>query len=317
MQGPGNAHLANLFTGSGAFLNTPMGAFDALVVDEAHRLTQKSGFYGNQGDHQIKEIINAAKCAIFFIDEDQRVTLADIGSKNAIREFAVARGARVEEFELHSQFRCAGSDGYLAWLDDVLGIRETANQTLEGVPYDLRVFDDPAELHAAIAEKNANNKARVVAGYCWQWKSKRDPAADDIVIGDYRRQWNLDEEGSLWLVSPSSIDQVGCIHTCQGLELDYIGVIIGPDMVCDDGKLVTVPRARARHDKTMKGFVAMSKIDPAGAFAAADRIIRNTYRTLMTRGMRGCFVYTADKRLREYLRAHAEFGAGEMRRQRS
>lgn len=125
----------------------------------------------------------------------------------------------------------------------------------------------------------------------------------DIVIEDYERQWNLDQDGSLWIVAPESVRQVGCIHTCQGLEVDYVGVIIGPDLVIDEGTLKTVPRARDRHDKTMKGFVKMAKENPEGATRLADLIIKNTYRTLMTRGMKGCYVYATDATLREYLRS--------------
>lgn len=302
IQTPENAHLVNLFGGSGSFTETERDAFDVLVVDEAHRLTEKSGFYGNLGTHQVKELIESAKCSIFFIDEDQRVTLKDVGSKAVIREFAAARGAEVEEYSLASQFRCAGSNGYLAWLDDVLQIRPTANKALDGISFDFQVFDDPAALHAAIEAKNGNNRARVVAGYCWPWNSRKDPKQNDVVIGDYERQWNLDQDGSLWIVAPDSVLQVGCIHTCQGLEVDYVGVIIGPDLVMDSDTLKSVPRARDRHDKTMKGFVKMSKERPAETARQADMIIKNTYRTLMTRGMKGCYVYATDAKLAEYLR---------------
>lgn len=307
IQTPDNAHLVNLFGGSGSFTETETDAFDVLVVDEAHRLTEKSGFYGNLGTHQVKELIDAAKCSIFFIDEDQRVTLKDVGSKAVIREFAAARGAVVEEYSLTSQFRCAGSDGYLAWVDDVLQIRPTANQTLDDIPFDFQVFDNPEAMHAAIKAKNGNNRARVVAGYCWPWNSKKNPKQMDVVIGDYERQWNLDQDGSLWIVTDGSVDQVGCIHTCQGLEVDYVGVIIGPDFVMDGDSLKSVPKARDRHDKTMKGFVKMSKETPDEAARQADMIIKNTYRTLMTRGMKGCYVYATDPQLAKHLSRRAHF----------
>lgn len=304
-----NAHLVNLFGGSGSFTETVQDAFDVLVVDEAHRLTEKSGFYGNLGTHQVKELIEAAKCSIFFIDEDQRVTLKDVGSKEIIRKFAAERNAEVEEYSLTSQFRCAGSDGYLAWVDHTLQIRTTANPSLADIPFDFQVFDDPSDLHKAIETKNANNRARVVAGYCWPWNSKKNPKLMDVVIGDYERQWNLDQDGSLWIVAPNSVAQVGCIHTCQGLEVDYVGVIIGPDLTIMGDTLVAVPRARDRHDKTMKGFVKMTKEQPAEAARLADSIIKNTYRTLMTRGMKGCYVYATDAKLRAYLREHSAIPA--------
>ncbi|MDH0747966.1 DUF2075 domain-containing protein [Pseudomonas sp. GD03842] len=294
------SHFSNFFSGSGAFIDTEPNTFDALIVDEAHRLNEKSGLYGNLGENQIKELIESAKCSIFFIDEDQRVTLSDIGSKQAIRAFANAKGAVVEEHVLSSQFRCSGSDGYLAWLDDTLGIRSTANPTLETQEYEFKVFDLPQAMHDAINEKNHGNKARVVAGYCWPWLSKKDPTAADIVIGEYKRQWNLDQDGSLWIIAENSIEQVGCIHTCQGLEVDYIGVIIGPDLVVRDGQVVTSPDERDKHDKSIRGWKKIMKEQPALAKSETDLIIKNTYRTLMTRGMKGCYLYCTDKETAQY-----------------
>lgn len=294
------SHFSNFFSGSGAFIDTEPNTFDALIVDEAHRLNEKSGLYGNLGENQIKELIDSAKCSIFFIDEDQRVTLSDIGSKQAIRAFAKAKGAVVEEHVLSSQFRCSGSDGYLAWLDDTLGIRSTANPTLETQEYEFKVFDSPQAMHDAINEKNHGNRARVVAGYCWPWLSKKAPTAADIVIGDYKRQWNLDQDGSLWIIAENSIEQVGCIHTCQGLEVDYIGVIIGPDLVVRDGQVVTSPDERDKHDKSIRGWKKMMKEQPALAKSETDLIIKNTYRTLMTRGMKGCYLYCTDKETAQY-----------------
>ncbi|WGT30861.1 DUF2075 domain-containing protein [Pseudomonas marginalis] len=295
------SHFSNFFSGSGAFIETESNTYDALIVDEAHRLNEKSGLYGNLGENQIKELIESAKCSIFFIDEDQRVTLNDIGSKQAIRAFAKAKGATVEEYILSSQFRCSGSDGYLAWLDDVLGIHATANPLLDTSEYEFKVFDSPQAMHAAIEQKNHGNKARVVAGYCWPWLSKKDSKAADIVIGDdYARQWNLDQDGSLWIIAENSIEQVGCIHTCQGLEVDYIGVIIGPDLVVRDGQVVTSPHKRDKHDKSIRGWKKLMKAQPALAQQETDLIIKNTYRTLMTRGMKGCYLYCTDQETAQY-----------------
>lgn len=293
--------FSSLFSGSGAYTDIKPDFYDALIIDEAHRLNEKSGFYGNEGENQIKELIGSAKCSVFFIDEDQRVTLKDIGSKQAIREFAEARGATVEEYTLSSQFRCSGSDGYLAWLDDVLGIRKTANPILDASEYEFKVFDSPQAMHEAIEQKNHGNKARVVAGYCWPWSSKKDPKAKDIEIGEhYARQWNLDQDGSLWIIADKSVDQVGCIHTCQGLEVDYIGVIIGPDLIVRDGKVVTSPKARDKYDKTIRGWKRLMKEQPDFAQQETDLIIKNTYRTLMTRGMKGCYLYCTDPETAQY-----------------
>ncbi|HEX6916326.1 MAG TPA: DUF2075 domain-containing protein [Chitinophagaceae bacterium] len=294
--------FSNMFKGSGAYLNTPPNTLDCLVVDEAHRLNEKSGLYANNGENQIKEIINAAKCSVFFIDEDQRIHLNDIGEKREIRKWASKLGATVHEMELASQFRCNGSDGYLAWLDHVLQIRQTANETLEGIDYDFRVFDSPAALRDAIVGKNrVNNKARLVAGYCWDWASKKNPEAYDIVLGDdFKMRWNLTTDGSLWLIAPNSVNEIGCIHTCQGLEVDYAGVIVGDDLVVRDGLVVTNPAKRSRMDASIKGYRKLLEKNYDLGKRTLEMIIKNTYRTLMTRGMKGCYVYFTDKETEEF-----------------
>ena len=224
------SRITNLFTGSGAVLRNPLDAFDTLIVDEAHRLTEKSGMFKNLGENQIKELIDSSKFSVFFIDENQRVTLNDIGRKEEIRRWARASKATVTEMALESQFRCNGSDGYLAWVDNTLGIRPTANPTMAGIDYDFAVCSSPNELRDRIVEKNKlRNKARLVAGYCWDWASKKDVNKKDIVFpeADFRARWNLTTDGSLWILMPESVSEIGCIHTCQGLELDYVGVLLG------------------------------------------------------------------------------------------
>lgn len=308
--------ISNLFSGSGAFINDAPDTYDTLIVDEAHRLNEKSGLYRNLGDNQVRELIRAARCTVFFVDDDQRVTIHDIGHTEELRRRAAELGAEVTELELASQFRCNGSDGYLAWLDDVLGIRETANTVLDTSEYDFRVFDDPAEMHALIELKNrANNRSRMVAGYCWKWPSKKDPQAWDIELDQfgYRRRWNLDKDGSLWIVTPGSVEQVGCIHTCQGLELDYVGVIIGPDLVFRDDQIVTDASKRASSDQSVKGLKKMFESDPDGARKLADIVVKNTYRTLMTRGMKGCYVYCVDAALAEHMRSRIRASASDAR----
>ncbi len=297
--------IRNLFKGSGAFMDVKENMFDSLIVDEAHRLNEHSGLFGNLGENQIKEIINAAKFSVFFIDEDQRVTLKDIGEKEEIRNWAKKHHAKVHELDLSSQFRCNGSDGYLAWLDDILQIRETANGNISELEYDFKIFSSPSELRDVIFEKNKiNNKARLVAGYCWNWISKKSPDAYDISMPEYgfNMKWNLATDGSLWIVNPNSVKEVGCIHTCQGLEVDYIGVIVGPDMVIRNGKIVTNPAQRARSDASTKTYKRLYEKEPVMGPAFVDRIIKNTYRTLMTRGMKGCYLYFTDKETEAYFR---------------
>lgn len=302
------SRISNLFRGSGAFTSCEPGLFDVLIVDEAHRLNEKSGLYQNLGENQIKEIITASNLTVFFVDEDQRVTLKDIGEVGEIRRWAGACGAATFELALESQFRCNGSDGYLAWLDHALQIRETAHPDLSGIDYDFRVFDSPSALRDAIFERNrATSQARLVAGYCWPWKSKRDPSAMDIVFPgtDFAMQWNLTSDGSLWIVKPDSVAEVGCVHTCQGLDLQYVGVIVGEDFVIRDGCAVVDVGRRAKADRTVHGYQALLRRDPEEARRRAEMIVKNTYRTLMTRGLKGCFVYCVDEETNAYFRSFA------------
>lgn len=297
--------INNLFQSSGSFTNTESNLFDALIVDEAHRLNEKSGMFRNQGENQIKELISASKTSVFFIDEDQRVHIHDIGEKDEIRKWAKRAGAKVIETELSSQFRCNGSDGYMAWLDHSLQIRETANTTLEGINFDFQIFSSPNEVFEIIKKKNEeNNKSRMVAGYCWDWNSKKHPDQMDIVIPEhsFAKQWNLANDGMLWLIKEDSVNEIGCIHTCQGLELDYVGVIIGPDLVIRDGKVVTDAYKRSSNDRSIFGLKKMMKENPEEAHELAKTIIKNTYRTLMSRGMKGCYVYCNDIETEEYFR---------------
>ncbi len=299
------AEISHLFSGSGSFTEIPSESFDTLIVDEAHRLKMKSGMFKNLGENQVKEIINSARTSVFFIDEAQKVTWSDVGGISMIEEQAAFAGAIVERLELTSQFRCSGSDDYIAWLDEILGIRADTANYFSLDKFDFQIFDNPEDMHQSIKEKNkANNKSRVVAGYCWDWISKNKPKLRDISIEEfgYKATWNLTSDGSEWIISPKSVEEVGCIHTCQGLEVDYIGVIVGRDLIVREGTLTTDPSARAKTDKSLAGYKKEFKEDPVSANLKADEIIRNTYRTLMSRGMKGCFVYFVDPETARYFK---------------
>lgn len=299
------SEITNFFTGSGSFINTMPNIFDALIVDEAHRLNAKSGMFKNLGENQIKEIMHSSKFSIFFIDENQKVAIHDIGEIDEIKKLAIEQNAEVTELELNSQFRCNGSDGYLSWLDYILQIRETANTSLDVKEYDFKVFDNPSDLRDTIFEKNLiNNKARLVAGYCWSWKSKKDFNAKDIVFPefDFAMKWNLTEDGMKWLIQPESVNEIGCIHTCQGLEVDYIGIIIGEDLIVRNGIVKVDPSKRDSNDSTIRGYKSMMKTNQDFTKELMRNIIKNTYRTLMTRGMKGCYIYCVDKETNEYFK---------------
>jgi len=294
------SRIDKMFCSTGNYWDADKNIVDVLIVDEAHRMTEKGGLFNNLGENQVKEAINSSKFSIFFIDENQQVTIRDIGTKGIIEYYAHKLNATVHSAKLESQFRCNGSNGYLAWIDEVLQIRDTANDTLEGINFDFRVIDDPTYLYQLILEQNkVNNKSRLVAGYCWNWVSSKYPDLNDINIGNFSAKWNLKSDGQSWLIKENSVKQIGCIHTCQGLELDYIGVIIGPDLIVRNGKIITDSSKRAKTDQSLKGLKKFKNEDQK---IIADKIIKNTYRTLLTRGMKGCYIYCTDKETQEYFR---------------
>lgn len=302
----------NMFKGSGCYTDTENNLIQTLLVDEAHRLNEKSGIFHNKGVNQIKEIIHSAICSVFFIDESQRVTMSDIGSVDEIRRWSEAEGSEVTEMQLVSQFRCNGSDGYIAFIDDLLQIRDTANFTMDSPDYDIRVFDTPEEVRQLIIEKNKlANRARILAGYCWEWPTseRKNTNYHDIQIGDFGISWNL-QNGQAFAISPDSVNEAGCIHTTQGLEFDYVGVIIGDDMRYESGKVITDFTRRASTDQSIKGLKKLAKSSPEEAKVRADEIIKNTYRTLMTRGMKGCYIYCTNAGMRDYIRKRIEAAQG-------
>lgn len=295
-------YIKNLFKGSGSFIDIKENELDVVLVDEAHRLMMKSGMFKNLGENQTKEIINASKVSVFFIDEKQRVTIDDVGSIREIKKNAELYGAKIKQLKLSSQFRCNGSDSYLNWIDDTLEIDNKNLYDGFEFDYDIQIKNSPEEIFEIIKEKNkTNNKSRMLAGYCWNWKSKKDLSAYDIEIGDFKMKWNL-SSSKTWAIDEKSVNQVGCIHTAQGLEFDYIGLIIGDDLRYENGKIVTDFTKRAKTDQSLKGIKKMYKESPENALEIADEIIKNTYKTLMTRAMKGCYIYCTDKGLSKYLK---------------
>lgn len=292
------ADIGQLFRSPFGLSRVPVNAYDCLIVDEAHRLIKK--MYGDwSGENQVKECISASLLTIFMLDEDQAVTTKDIGSVQEIVKWCKELGSDIimrEETKLISQFRCNGSDAYIQFIDNLLQRNEeTISVPITELNYDFRIFDDASEMREALREKNADNKARMVAGYCYDWNVKNRRGDIDIsLLGGFQAKWNL-ENDKIWAINPKSFEEVGCIHTAQGLEFDYVGVLIGKDLKYEKGRVVTDKNAISRDDKS------------SGIRSASDdvarKLILNTYKTLLTRGQKGCFVYCEDEGLREYLKA--------------
>lgn len=275
----------------------PNNGIDVGIFDEAHRMQKAPYMY--KGNDMLEDAIKASRVSVFFVDEDQRITVNDCYNIEYIKEYALKLGAIIdtpEPFELTSQFRCNGSDGYISFINDLLNIANTANKTFDLSNFEMKVFDDPNLLRDELRIKNsANNKSRMVAGYCYDWNVKNNRGEWDIILpNDFKAKWNL-EGDDVWAINPKSFEEVGCIHTCQGMEFDYVGVIIGKDLIYKNEKVVTNKFAISKDDKT-------SKIRNCQNEELADRLIKNTYKVLLTRGQKGCYIYCEDKALSEYIK---------------
>ncbi len=283
--------------------------YQVLIIDEAHRLKNSAHMY--KGKNMVEDMVRASNISVFFIDETQRVQWNDNGSIAEIRKAAEKFGATCHTtFKLSAQFRCNGSEAYLNWLDDVLQIRETANFDSWGnLQYEFRVFDDASELYEALNSRNNENKARLVAGYSWEWPTEgrgRGTTAAHVKADGLALPWNFDTGN--WATATDGITQVGCVHTSQGLEFDWLGVLIGNDLIMRDGKVTGDPERRAKTDASLKGWKKDFKSAAGnlqlqqGVRDRVDSIIKSTYKVLLSRGRRGCFVWCADLNLRDHFK---------------
>ena len=293
--------IQQLFRSPFALSRLKENTYDCLIVDEAHRLVRQM-YRDYTGVNQVKECIAASLLTIFMLDEDQAITVHDIGSVEEVMKWSnqlgVDRVVSGSETKLVSQFRCNGSDAFIQFIDRLLQKNEeTIPVSIDDMDYDFKVFDSPVELRNALREKNrVNNKARMVAGYCYPWNVKNRRGPWDIVLPEgFQAKWNLPDDET-WAINPESFEEVGCIHTAQGLEFDYVGVLIGKDLLYDtvSGRVIT-DKSKIHPDDRSSGI----RTAPDDF---ANRLILNTYKTLLTRGQKGCYVYCEDENLRKYFK---------------
>ena len=289
-----------LFRSSGSYTEAGEKSINTLIVDEAHCLTEKSGLFNNYGVNQIMEIIKSSKNSVFFIDELQQVHLNDIGTIDNIKKIANNLNYKITELSLDYQFRCNGSDEYLSFVDYILGLNDKLPSN--SINYDFKIIDSPNELFEIIKKKNEINPSRLVAGYCWNWNKKEmnNTNYHDIKIGDFEISWNLGQNQTFAI--DDSINEAGCVHSVQGLEFDYVGVIIGKDVKYKDNHVITDYNAHGSADPSFKGIKKMFKSSECEAKIIADKLIKNAYRVLLTRGAKGCYIYCQDEEYREFIK---------------
>lgn len=307
-----NAKL--LFTNLNQFIPSRVdeNSIDVLIIDEAHRIGKTSNHqYTKSIDRtdlqQVETLIRASKTSIFFIDDKQVIRNAEIGSSELIKDYAKKYNCSIEEVELVSQFRCNGSDNYLDWIESTLGHNDEKRIHSSEDNYDFKIFNSPQELYNTLVEKNNGTSitARLVAGFCWEWSKKPDSNGDlvkDVKIGDFALPWETHGDITKppigyvkwyeWAYLPEGIKQVGCIYTAQGFEFDYIGVIIGKDLKYDSENDCLIGDITQTKDPTLK----KGKDN-------FNEYVKNIYRVLMTRGMKGCYIYCVDDEVKKYFQS--------------
>jgi DUF2075 family protein len=296
-----------------SYLGAEQNVVDVLICDEAHRIRENSStrFRKGTGEPQVDELIDAGKVSVFFVDDHQVVRPGEIGSSSHIREHAERADCQILEYQLEAQFRCAGSDGFVRWVENTLGIARTANALWEGSEgFEFKIVESPLRLEDMIREKAAaGSSARMTAGFCWKWSKPLPDGSlvDDVVLGGYRRPWNaMSSAGrlargipreSLWATDPRGIEQVGCIYTAQGFEFDYAGVIFGNDLRYDFDRGEWVGHPECSYDTVVK------KGGPRFL-----PLVKNTYRVLLSRGLKGCYVYFMDRDTERFMRSRIQGG---------
>lgn len=304
-----------LFKYFNSFQEAEPEEFDVLVLDEAHRIREFSWNWRTPKrlrteTTQLEELLRAAKIAVFFIDDMQVVRPGEVGSSELIRRSAAGLGIDVVEFALEAQFRCNGSEAFVAWLENTLEIRRTANVIWDSRDaFEFVVVDSPQELEAWVRARSKRGTARLSAGFCWPWSNPRPDGSlvDDVAIDGWSMPWNAKPDApklaagvpkaSFWATDPAGLGQVGCIYTAQGFEYDYAGVVFGRDLVYQPGVGWVGQRAHSQD-----GIVKRN----AKTDAEFTALVKNAYRVLLTRGLKGCAVYFEDGATRDFVRSRIE-----------
>jgi hypothetical protein len=291
------------------FMDAEPNDLDVLILDEAHRIREtsvdrytKAEF--RTGRRQVDELIAAARVPVFLLDEHQVVKPGELGTVAEIEMYAADLGLPVHRIELDAQFRCGGSEEFVQWVLRLLGLTEGGPTDWPGDPsFAVQVAESPEAMDVTLRAKAAEGYgARIAAGYCWPWS---DPRPDktlvpDVQIGSWARPWNVKGDrkvgdappAALWAYEPNGFDQVGCVYTAQGFEYDWSGVILGPDLVWRNGRFTTI-----RDANKDPAFRNRKTVDDA----SFDRLVRNTYKVLLTRGMEGTILYSPDPETQDAL----------------
>lgn len=308
--GARSVRTQELFKYFNSFMAAEKNGLSVLILDEAHRIRETSANRWTKasersGRRQIEELIAAARVPVFLLDEHQVVRPGEMGTVDEIRAEAEGRGLDVVEVNLGEQFRCGGSATYERWVLRLLGLENGG--PVSWVPdgrYHVEVSESPQAMEDRLRAHLADGDgARMAAGYCWPWSDPRKDGSlvPDVSIAGWSRPWNLKGEravggappASLWASDPAGFEQVGCVYTAQGFEYDWSGVIFGPDLVWRDGNWVSLRAANRDPDFRSTKRVTDDEF---------RRLALNVYKVLLTRGMKGTYVFSTDAETQDFLR---------------
>lgn len=283
--------------------------YDIVMVDESHRLRKRvnlGAYYGafdkacaalgldKSTCSEVDWITRQSERAVFFYDPHQSIKPSDADA-SAFENIKSSPDSKV--MTLVSQFRVRAGLHYVQFVDDLLNLKLPADKKFNSSKYEFLIFDTLPEMLQTIEDRNHRfGLARLVAGYSWRWNSRKNPDVHDIEIGDVRLRWNSTNED--WINSEGAAGEVGCIHTTQGYDLNYTGVIFGHEIRYDEQRDEIFIEKDHYHDRNGKQTIS----DPN----ELKQYILNIYRTIMLRGIRGTFMYACDDGLRNYLKRHVE-----------
>lgn len=294
--------------------------YDILFVDESHRLSKRKNLTGYKffdntskalglnpnNTNQLEWILNSAKHVVLFYDQYQSVKSSDISYKEyqaSLNKY----GKNIKKHMLETQMRCEGGDSYIKYVKEVMACKRMRRESIEN--YDFLIFDDVNLLVETIRQKDSQfGLCKTVAGFAWEWKTKQkkkpkdnmqcydmlvNAGEFDILIENNKYIWNLTSED--WITRQDSHYTIGCIHTTQGYDMNYVGVIFGEEIDYDFEKNSIVIDLSKYMDKKVKYGTDEEVL---------KKLIINTYTTILTRGIKGCYVYACNPNLQKYLKKY-------------
>jgi uncharacterized protein len=303
------------------FINSisPNEPIDVAFVDEAHLLLTR-GKQSYRGQNQLKDILERARVTVVMFDENQILTAEQYWEAELLDKYKNLAISQNNYFELKDQLRMLASQETINWINSITFDRIIPRIPVDKTGYDIKIFDSPEEMEKAIKDKAAQEEthlSRLIATYDWKYIAQKRPTSHlnkywEVIINAWHKPWNRELNYDLgnkakrankklaWAEQPQTIDEVGSTFTIQGFDLNYAGVILGPSVTYEDGKIKWVPEKSYSAKATQKRTLSDGQSKSFG-----DKLLQHEVRVLMTRGVNGLYIYACNDKLREALKQAA------------